>query len=64
MTTVVRLYSIPDTADLLAVSRATVYRLIRAGELRAVTRTIMRIRADDLQAHVDAMPTVRTAVQS
>ena len=58
---VVRLYRIPDAARILAVSRDTVYRLIRAGELPAVerrsgSRMFMRIRADDLQAHIDGMP--------
>lgn len=60
---VVRLYTIPDAGDVLGISRDTVYRLIRAGELRAVevtrgSRTRMRIRADDLQAYIDGLPPV------
>ena len=60
---VVRLYTIPDAGALLGKSRDTVYRMINAGELRAVqiirgSRSMMRIRADDLRSYVDGLSVV------
>jgi excisionase family DNA binding protein len=54
------LYTIPDTAEYLGCSQMHVYRLIAAGELRAVDtsmpgarRSKTRIRGDDLAAYVE-----------
>jgi excisionase family DNA binding protein len=56
----VRLHTIPETAELLGdVSKMHVYRLIAAGELRAVdiaergTRSKTRVRSDDLAAYIE-----------
>lgn len=56
----VQLYTVPETAELLKVSRGTVYNLISAGELRAVHvatdkgRAKTRIRSDDLASFIDS----------
>lgn len=50
------LLTIPQAADLLAVSRSTVYRLIDDGRLETVhVRGIRRIRPAALQRCVDAL---------
>lgn len=60
MSTPKLLYRIPEAAELLGVTSNTVYRLIAAGQLRAVDvdasgrRPRTRVRHDDLQAFVDA----------
>jgi len=54
----VRLYSVAAVADLLGMSRGWVYERISKGELAVVelgsTRAKQRIRADVLQAFIDA----------
>ena len=54
----VRLYSVAAVAERLEMSRDWVYDQINAGKLRAVelgdTRAKTRVRADDLQAFIDA----------
>lgn len=55
----VRLYSVKDAADMLGVSRYYVYDHINDGQIRAVnlgegSRDKLRVRADDLQAFIDA----------
>jgi excisionase family DNA binding protein len=46
--------TIPQAADRLKVSRNTVYRLISAGELPAVTvGSVQRIAEADLQAYIE-----------
>lgn len=55
----VRLYSIPKTAEILSVNAKSVYRLITALKIRTVDvsasgKARMRVRADDLQAFIDA----------
>lgn len=64
VTEAVRLYSIPDVADRLAVHTATVYRLIGDGGIRTVQTgrdgaSRLRIRADDLQAFIDSRTSER-----
>lgn len=54
----VRLYTVPEAASVLGVSRGFVYSLINAGEIRAVElgtncKGKMRVRADDLQSFID-----------
>lgn len=55
-----QLLSIPRAAEYLDCSRAHIYRLISAGKLRSVetkavgSRTKTRVRAEDLQAFIDA----------
>ena len=63
MSGVVRLFTIPGVGVELGKSRDTVYRMIAAGELRAVriqrgSRSTMRVRADDLQAYIDSLEAV------
>jgi len=58
-TEAIRLYRIPAAAEQLDVSERTMYRLIDAGLIRTVdisegVKPIRRIRADDLQAYIDA----------
>lgn len=53
-----RVFSIPETAERLAVSRNTVYRLISDGALRAVNvgrqgKPRTRVREDDLARFID-----------
>jgi excisionase family DNA binding protein len=49
------LLDIEAVSSLLGVSRPTVYRLIRAGELRVVhVRTRKRFRPDDLRGFIEA----------
>lgn len=54
----VRLYSVRTVAERMEMSRGWVYAQIRAGVLPAVelgdTRAHTRVRADDLQAFIDA----------
>lgn len=54
----VRLYSVRTVAERMEMSRFWVYAQIRAGRLRAVElgddRAKTRVRADDLQAFIDA----------
>jgi excisionase family DNA binding protein len=54
----VRLYSVRTVAERLEMSRDWVYTQITAGRIRAVQlgddRAKTRIRADDLQAYIDA----------
>lgn len=54
----VRLYSVAAVADLLGVSRQWVYDRINGGQIRVVelgdARGKQRVRADDLQAFIDA----------
>lgn len=55
----VRLYSIPEVAELLSVSRQSIYRLINAKEIKTVEMQIVgkkfsRVRADDLQDFIEA----------
>ncbi|OJU41785.1 MAG: hypothetical protein BGN97_03500 [Microbacterium sp. 69-10] len=59
----VRLYTIPDAGGVLGKSRDTVYRMISAGEIKAVkitrgSRSTMRIRADALQQYIDSLEAV------
>lgn len=54
----VRLYSIPDVAAVLGVSRNYVYQRINSRELRVVelsngSRPKQRVRQDDLDAFID-----------
>ena len=64
-----KLHPIPETAELLGgCSEMHVYRLIAAGELRAVDiatpgagRSKTRIRSDDLAAYIDRKTRGRTA---
>ncbi|MDR6867868.1 excisionase family DNA binding protein [Microbacterium resistens] len=63
MSVVVRLFTIPDAGGVLGRSRDTVYRMVAAGELRAVrirrgSKSFMRIREDDLQAYIDSLEAV------
>jgi excisionase family DNA binding protein len=56
------LFTIPETADQLRVSRHTVYGLIEAGKLRAVllgAGGTLRVRSDDLTAYIDSLPTTQ-----
>lgn len=47
------LYAIPEVARRLSLSRDSVYDLIRAGSLRAVTvKSKMRVRPSDLAAYI------------
>ena len=68
------LYTVPGTAEYLECSEMHVYRLIAAGELRAVDTSVpgskrakTRIRADDLADYIErktgagVRPTVREA---
>jgi len=54
----VRLYSVRSVAERLEMSRQWVYDRITAGDIRAVefggSRAKTRVRADDLQAFIDA----------
>ena len=48
------LLSIPQTAEALALSRSTIYRLIAAGDIETITvRGIQRIRPIALQRFVE-----------
>lgn len=52
------MYSIPETSELLGISRTTVYQLIQRGELHAIEvgtggRARLRIRAKDLSDFVE-----------
>ena len=48
-----RLYTVPEVAALLRVSRATVWRLLRTGELPCTrVRGATRVRAADLDEFV------------
>ena len=57
------LLTVPETAVRLGVQRNTVYRLINAGELRAVnvaatgSKSRARIREDDLAAFIESRTT-------
>lgn len=58
--TPVVLYTIPDAAEHLGCSQMHVYRLIAAGELRAVDTSVpgtkrakSRVRADDLAEYIE-----------
>lgn len=57
-TEAVRLYRPAEAAEVLGISRASVYRIIHQGAIRVVelgtTSHKQRIRADDLQAFIDA----------
>lgn len=56
-----RLLTIEQVAAALTRSRSTVQRLIRAGELAAVTvRGALRVRVTDLDAYVAALPAYST----
>lgn len=64
----VALRTVPGAAEFLGCSEMHVYRLIAAGELRAVDiaspgagRTKTRIRSDDLAAYIDRKTRGRTA---
>lgn len=49
-----RLLTVREVADLMRVSTMTVYRLIRAGELRAIrVGKHFRIRESELNAYLD-----------
>lgn len=54
------LFTVPEAAERLKISRNGVYRLISLGQLRAVDVSVTgkgsktRIRSDDLQAYIDA----------
>lgn len=55
----VRLYTAKAAGELMSVSSDTVRRLIRTGKIRGVqvggdNRLKYRVRADDLQAYIDA----------
>jgi excisionase family DNA binding protein len=57
-----RLYTVAEAAETLGTSKAYVYERLRAGELRSVdlgtpAKRKLRIRADDLQAFIDARTT-------
>ena len=53
-----RLISLPEAAEILAVSAKTVRRYIAAGELDAVRlgRRTIRVRVDSLDQMIDAHP--------
>lgn len=55
------LYRATEVADLLTVSRATVYRLIADGVLRACypSEGCMRIRAEDVTAYIEKVTAPR-----
>ena len=67
MNEAVRLYSLPAAGERLGgVSGKTVERLINDGDIRSVDigragRPRKRVRADDLQAFIDARTSGRTA---
>lgn len=51
-----RLYNFDETGRQLGISRARVYELVNAGELRAVrVGRLRRIRESDLQTYVDQL---------
>jgi excisionase family DNA binding protein len=53
-----RLHTVAEVADHMRVSNMTVYRLIKAGEVRAVrVGKSYRIRQRDLEAYLDASRT-------
>lgn len=58
MTEAVRLYRVTEVQDILGVGHSFVYDLINAGVLPVVElgtgRSKQRVRADDLQAFIDA----------
>ena len=48
--------TIPEAADALRVSRATVYRIIDDGDLQSVkVRGVMRVRLSALNRYLDAL---------
>ena len=54
MSTEVRLLTVQEVADAMRVSRMTVYRLIKSGELPAIrVGRHFRIRAADLDGYLD-----------
>ena len=49
--------SVPEAAEALSLSEATVFRLIARGELPAVTVVgKRRIKVEDLKAYLDSLP--------
>lgn len=56
-----RLYRATEVAEMLTVSRATVYRLIADGALRACypSEGCMRIRAEDVDAYIEKVTAPR-----
>lgn len=52
---VARLLTVADVASVMRISRMTVYRLIRRGQLRAVrVGRNYRVREEDLKAYLDS----------
>ncbi len=50
----IQLYTTQEVADILRVSRRTVYRLIKSGKLKAVMIGQWRIKAEDLDKFLDS----------
>jgi excisionase family DNA binding protein len=56
-----RLYRVREAAQVLGVSRMTLYRAIESGALRpTLVGSQMRVKESDLAAYVEALPTPRT----
>lgn len=50
------MYLIPEVAEVLRISRSTVYDLIKSGDLRTVTiGRNRRVAAEDLEAYVQTL---------
>jgi len=50
----IQLYTTQEIADILRVSRRTVYRLIKSGKLKAVMIGQWRIKAEELDKFLDS----------